>query len=78
MLNKRFGVLLIGVGFLASPVSAGEYRLTISEQAVNVTGQSARGMTINGTIPGPTLHWREGEEVTVHVTNRMKVDTSIH
>jgi CopA family copper-resistance protein len=34
--------------------------------------------TINGSIPGPTLRWREGDTVTVAVTNKLKVPTSIH
>jgi CopA family copper-resistance protein len=34
--------------------------------------------TINGSIPGPTLRWRLGDTVTLRVTNRLKVDSSIH
>lgn len=34
--------------------------------------------TINGSIPAPTLRLREGDEVTIRVTNRLKVPTSIH
>jgi FtsP/CotA-like multicopper oxidase with cupredoxin domain len=32
----------------------------------------------NGLVQGPTLRWREGDEVTISVTNRVPVDTSIH
>ena len=64
--------------FAALPASAAEYHLTISERTVNKTGKTARGMTINGSIPGPTLRWREGEDVTIKVTNRLKEDSSIH
>jgi CopA family copper-resistance protein len=35
-------------------------------------------MTINGTIPGPTLRFREGDTARIHVHNKMKVDSSIH
>jgi FtsP/CotA-like multicopper oxidase with cupredoxin domain len=31
--------------------------------------------TINGSIPAPTLHLREGDEVTIRVTNRLPVAT---
>jgi len=34
--------------------------------------------TINGMLPGPTLRWREGDTVTVRVTNRLREHTSIH
>ena len=64
--------------FAALPARAAEYHLTISENTVNKSGAVARGMTINGTIPGPTLRWREGEDVTIKVTNRLKEDSSIH
>ena len=35
-------------------------------------------MTINGSLPGPLLRWREGETVTLRVKNRLEQDTSIH
>ena len=35
-------------------------------------------LTINGTVPGPTLRFKEGEEVTINVTNTLDVDTSLH
>lgn len=57
---------------------AGEYRLTIDRQPVNVTGRPVQALTINGQIPGPTLRFKEGEDVTIHVTNRLREDTSIH
>ncbi|MGH8523920.1 MAG: copper resistance system multicopper oxidase, partial [Gammaproteobacteria bacterium] len=34
--------------------------------------------TINGSVPGPALRWREGEEVLIRVTNRLDEPTSIH
>jgi FtsP/CotA-like multicopper oxidase with cupredoxin domain len=33
---------------------------------------------VNGSVPGPTLRWREGDAVTLAVTNRLKEMTSIH
>lgn len=35
-------------------------------------------MTINGTIPGPTLRFQEGDTARIRVENRMDVETSIH
>jgi CopA family copper-resistance protein len=34
--------------------------------------------TINGSLPAPTLRLREGDMVTIRVTNRLPVATSIH
>lgn len=33
---------------------------------------------MNGSVPAPTLHWREGDTVTLRVTNTLREDTSIH
>ena len=55
-----------------------EYRLTIERGTVNFTGKDRPAMTINGGIPGPTLKFTDGDDVTIHVENRMDVDTSIH
>ena len=55
-----------------------EFDLTIAETQVNFTGTPRIATTINGSIPAPTLHWREGDTVTIRVTNQLAVDTSIH
>ena len=55
-----------------------EYTLTIEKQSVNFTGKEVMGMTVNGSIPGPTLEFTEGEKAVIHVTNKMDVETSVH
>ena len=61
------------------PVLTGsEFDLVIDETPVNFTGKARMATTINGSIPGPTLRMREGDEVTIRVTNRLKEPTSIH
>lgn len=55
-----------------------EYDLTVAETPVNITGNAAMAMTINGTMPGPLLRFREGDEVVVRVTNKLKEITGIH
>ena len=55
-----------------------EFDLVVEEQAINVTGATRRATTINGSFPAPTLLWREGDTVTIRVTNRLREDTSIH
>ena len=47
---------------------------------VNGRKQDVRATAINGTIPGPLIHLREGEHVKLYVTNRMMdtEHTSIH
>ncbi|HEV2275514.1 MAG TPA: copper resistance system multicopper oxidase [Acidobacteriaceae bacterium] len=74
-------------GFLASgetppynpPMLRGDhFELTIESTPVNFTGRRAMATTVNGSLPGPILRWREGDTVTIAVTNRLKVPTSIH
>ncbi|MEZ4802269.1 MAG: multicopper oxidase domain-containing protein [Gelidibacter sp.] len=55
-----------------------EYTLTIKEEMVNKAGKKVKGMTINGTIPGPILEFTEGEYAVIYVKNEMSVETSIH
>jgi len=62
-----------------APVLTGtEFDLTIAETMVNYTGKPRMATTINGSIPAPILRWREGDTVTLRVTNRLPVSTSIH
>ncbi|HWK62916.1 MAG TPA: copper resistance system multicopper oxidase [Eoetvoesiella sp.] len=59
-------------------LSGTEFNLEIGESPVNFTGNPRMATTINGLLPGPTLRWREGDTVTIRVTNRLKEATSIH
>ena len=52
--------------------------LVIERMPFSFGGRTGSAVTINGTVPGPLLRFREGQTVTLHVTNRLDVDTSIH
>ncbi len=63
----------------SAPVLTGtEFDLVIGESVVNYTGSPQVATTINGMLPGPTLRWRQGDTVTIRVTNRLREPTSIH
>ena len=62
----------------APTLSGTEFDLTIAQTPVNFTGAPRLATTVNGSIPGPTLRWREGDTVTLRVTNRLQEQTSIH
>ena len=84
------GGILASLGLWRTPVwavtspsqptmlSGTDFELFIGETPVNITGSARTAMTINGTLPGPILRWREGDTVTLRVKNRLKEDTSIH
>jgi FtsP/CotA-like multicopper oxidase with cupredoxin domain len=69
------GLLLCLAG---SPAFAATYDLVIDHVPMTIGGEQRLVYTINGEIAGPTLHWTEGEEVTINVINRLKEETSIH
>ena len=54
------------------------FDLRIGEVDVNVTGAARTALTINDSRPGPLLRWREGDTVTLNVSNTLDDDTSIH
>jgi len=64
-------------GFAGGAMAA-SFDLTIGETQIDVSGRKHPAMAVNGQIPGPVLRFREGEEVTINVTNKLGVDTSIH
>ena len=54
------------------------YNLTIKEETLNKTGKEVKGMTVNGTTPGPILKFTEGNYAVIYVKNEMDVETSVH
>lgn len=77
-MKRHFLVAAIASLVISTSAMAGEYNLTIDRQDVDVGGRHGESLTINGQLPGPTLHFKEGEDVTIHVTNKLKEDTSLH
>ncbi|WP_226475045.1 copper resistance system multicopper oxidase [Pseudomonas sp. MWU16-30323] len=78
-----FGLWRPPVWALAGPgqptVLAGtEFDLSIGQTPVNFTGRARTALTVNGSLPGPLLRWREGDTVTLRVKNRLAEPTSIH
>jgi CopA family copper-resistance protein len=81
---------LAGIGLARMPASAAmlpghagvlsgaEFDLTIGETPVNITGRPSTATAVNGSVPAPLLRWREGDTVTLRVTNRLPVTSSIH
>lgn len=61
-----------------TPLSGDVINLTISEQLFRVDGRTGTAITINGTIPGPIIRLKEGQEVILRVTNGLTESTSIH
>ncbi len=54
------------------------FDLTYNPTPVNFTGKQRYATAINGSVPAPVLRWKEGDDVTLKVTNNLAEDTSIH
>ena len=59
-------------------LSGTKFDLTIDYTPVNITGRGSIATAVNGTVPAPVLRWREGDTVTLQVTNRLPETSSIH
>lgn len=54
-----------------------QFDLSIGETLVNYTGKTRPAITINGSVPGPILRWKEGTRVQLRVRNDLPLG-SIH
>ena len=69
---------------LATPVQSdgvlagSAFDLFIGRMPVNITGRIAQAITVNGSLPGPILRWREGDMVTLRVRNTLAQTSAIH
>jgi CopA family copper-resistance protein len=60
-------------------LSGTNFDLQIDETPVNFTGSVQNAITVNHSLPAPTLRWRQGDTVTLRVSNMTAAeDTSIH
>ncbi len=56
-----------------------DVNLDIAEQTLAPAGKPVRSLTINGTVPGPTLRFYEGDTARIHVHNSLShEETSLH
>jgi CopA family copper-resistance protein len=55
-----------------------EYELVISRHGFRVDNRSANAPMISGSVPGPTLRFREGQEAVIRVRNELDEVTSLH
>jgi CopA family copper-resistance protein len=74
------GVLRPARAAVANPaaLTGTDFALYVDETPVNLTGTRSIATTVNGSLPGPILRWKEGSQVRLRVTNRLRVPTSIH
>ncbi len=85
------GGAVAGLGLLRTPawaqgnppaawttLAGSDFDLRIGETPMNFTGKARVAYTVNGSVPAPTLRWKEGDTVTLRVANTLDEDASIH
>lgn len=80
MLYKLYYTLVILVTIIVGTSSAyaGTYDLHIAKKPVTIAGKTTTKITVNDSLPGPTLRFTDGEDVTINVYNHLDEDTSVH
>lgn len=79
-LNKRWFIFwaFCGLCFYQVPALGGTYHLTIGKNSIQLHDGRRTTLVANDLLPAPTLHWQEGEWVTLKVTNHLTEATSLH
>ncbi len=71
-------LLLISISIKSFGQKIVRYDLYVKDTIVNYTGKLKHAISINGTIPAPTLYFTEGDTAEIYVHNMLKNETSIH
>ena len=59
-------------------LSGEDIELAIGDHHFMTGGRSGHAVAVNGSVPGPLIRLREGQNVRLHVTNNLAEDSSIH
>ncbi|RYD43874.1 MAG: copper resistance system multicopper oxidase [Sphingomonadales bacterium] len=68
----------LGIASTLPTVSGNDITLRIARQTMRVDGKVSRAIGINGTVPGPLVRLREGQQARLTVVNDLDEDSSIH
>jgi CopA family copper-resistance protein len=72
------GIVTVYPGRRVFAAPDGAVDLAVERTRITIDGETSRAISIGGSIPAPTLRWREGQEVVIHATNLLDEPTSIH
>lgn len=88
--STSFGTFLLAQSLLPSYAWAqkpGRNQATLSGEVIDITigevpitfnGKKGTAIAMNGSIPGPAIWLKEGQDVTIRVKNTLEETTSIH
>jgi len=77
-ITLALAVFALGMSMTAQAATR-EFNMTIDEMMIQVAPDlNYKVFGFDGQVPGPLLHVREGDSVTVHVTNNTSLPHTIH
>ena len=62
----------------SSTLAGNDLAITVARHSFTVDGRTGHAVAMNGTIPGPLVRLKEGENVRLAIRNELGEDTSIH
>lgn len=78
-LLSNFVVLFICLFYLPTIFAANRtVDLVVAYKTVYFAGKARQAIAVNDQIPAPTLHFKEGDHVTINVYNHLNKGTAIH
>ncbi|WP_420324293.1 multicopper oxidase domain-containing protein [Legionella santicrucis] len=73
------GIIVVSFCFASTLFAAHRViHLNVGYKSVSFTGKIRPAIAVNNQIPAPTLHFKEGDEVTIIVHNHLDIGTAIH
>ena len=71
-------VALIVLSIFTANAANDKINFIVHYKTVNFTGKPSKAIVVNNQIPAPTLHFKEGDTVTINVHNQLDQETAIH
>ena len=76
---KKISFLIFNIFFISHAFATDRVvDLTIAYKTVYFAGKPRKAIAVNNQIPAPTLHFKEGDHVTLNVYNKLDQETAIH
>ena len=60
------------------PTPSDRWDLKVGHTRISLDGKTMHAPTVGGTVPGPILRFKQGDTVSINVTNTLDEPTSIH
>lgn len=70
--------LIFNLGISHAFAAERTVNLVVAYKTVDFAGKSMKAIAVNDQIPAPTLHFKQGDKVTINVYNHLDKGTAIH